>query len=120
MFEVLKYIHQNIDTRLVATEVAHHFGYSKWYFCEKFRSFTGKTFVEYVRFYRMQLAAIDILSGKKISDVAMDYGYDTISGFNKAFLSEYGCLAREYCRRAKESNLYYERRKLSLKQRGSG
>lgn len=105
LHEVLEYIHQNIHTRLVAEEVAYHFGYSKWYFCKKFRDWTGKTFVEYVRGYRMQLAATEILSGKKIIDVAMDWGYDSISGFNKAFCKEYGCLPREYRRRTKEQNI---------------
>lgn len=111
MFEVLKYIHNNITRRLSISEVAEHFGYSKWHFCKKFRDFTGKTFVDYLRCYRIQLAAIDILNGKKITDVALDNGYETVGGFNKAFLKEYGCLPREYKKQAKESQLYYERRK---------
>ncbi len=114
MYEVLEYIHQNIGMKLVAGEVAHQFGYSKWYFCKKFRNHTGKTFVEYVRGYRMQLATAEILSGKKIIDVAMDYGYDSISGFNKAFYSEYGCQPREYCRRARERKNFYESRKFAM------
>ena len=116
MFKVLKYVHDNISHQLSVADVSRHFGYTNTYFCEKFRAFTGRTFVEYVRYYRMQLAALDILKGKKISDVAMDYGYESIGGFNKAFLSVYGCLAREYCKRTQESQLYYERRKLSMYQ----
>lgn len=114
MFEVLKYIHEHITAHLNVAEVAAHFGYSKWYFCEKFRLFTKKTFNEYVRSYRMQAAAIDILSGKKVLDIAFDYGYDSMGGFNKAFLKEFGCLPREYKNRAKESLLYSERRKGSM------
>ena len=37
MFEVLKYIHENIGSDLELADVAKHFGYSKWYFCSKFR-----------------------------------------------------------------------------------
>ena len=114
MQEVLKYIHNNIKEHLVAADVAEHFGYSKWYFSEKFKDFTGKTFTAYVRRYRIQLAALDILSGKKVSDVAMNYGYDCISGFNKAFLKEYGCSPVAYKKQTKESQLYYERKKLSM------
>ncbi len=54
MFAVLKHIHENINKKLTAADIAKEFGWSKWYFCEKFRQFTGKTFVEYVRFYRIQ------------------------------------------------------------------
>ena len=114
MFEVLKYIHENINTPLPLAEVARRFGYSKWYFCEKFRAYTKKTYLEYVRHYRLQLAALDILSGKKIIDAALDHGYDTVGGFNKAFLTEYGCLPREYRKQAKACQLYYERRKLMM------
>ncbi|MBQ8551312.1 MAG: helix-turn-helix domain-containing protein [Clostridia bacterium] len=114
MFEVLSYIHENITNQVSAAETAEHFGYSKWYFCKKFHEFSGMTFTEYVRRYRIQLAAIDILAGKKVTDVAFDYGYDTPGGFNKAFLKEYGCMPRVYKKQAKECQLYYERRKNSM------
>ncbi len=108
MYEVLKYIHNNIEKHLDLSDVANHFGYSKWHFCAKFHKYTGKSFVKYVRHYRLQLAAIDIISGEKITDVAIAYGYETLGGFNKAFLAEFGCLPREYKRQAKETQLYYE------------
>ncbi|MBR4881368.1 MAG: AraC family transcriptional regulator, partial [Clostridia bacterium] len=44
---------------LYATDVARKFGYSKWYFCDKFKKYTGKSFVEYVRHYRISLAAAE-------------------------------------------------------------
>ena len=110
MFEVLKYIHEHISETLTLTDLADRFGYSKWHFCSKFHEYTGKSFTKYVRHYRLQLASIDILSGKKVTDTATAYGYDTLSGFNKAFLAQYGCLPREYKRHAKQTQLYYERR----------
>lgn len=114
MNRILKYIHDNIKEPLLAADVAEIFGYSKWYFCDKFKSFTGKTFVEYVRHYRIQLSALDILSGEKIADVAMNYGYDSVGGFNKAFMKEYGCSPTEYRKQSKEAQLYYEKRRISM------
>jgi len=99
---------------LLASDIALKFGYSKWYFCDKFKNYTGKTFVEYVRHYRIQLSALEILSGKKILDTAILYGYESVSGFNKAFLKEYGCSPTEYIKQAKESQLYYEKRRISM------
>lgn len=116
MYEVLKYIHDNIKTKLELDDISRHFGYSKWHFCSKFRSYTGRSFVKYVRHYRLQLAAVDILSDKTSTDVALEYGYETLGGFNKAFLAEFGCLPREYKRHAKETQFYYERRKLTMYQ----
>ena len=114
MVETLKYIHDNIKNQLNVFEIAKRFGYSKWHFSKKFHEFTGITFTEYVRHYRVQLAAIDILNGKTVTDVALEYGYESMSGFNKAFLKIYGCLPREYAKRAKESQLYYERKKNTM------
>lgn len=114
MYDILKYIHNNIRCPLSAADVAKQFGYSKWYFCDRFKSFTGRTFVEYVRHYRIQLAALDILSGDKVMDVALSYGYDSVGGFNKAFLKEYGCSPKEYARQVRECQLYYEQRRISM------
>ena len=114
MFKVIKYIHDNITERLLLSEVAEQFSYSEKHFSRKFRRFTNMTFSEYVRHYRIQLASIDILNGEKVSDVAIKYGYDTASGFDKAFLKEFGCFPREYKKYAKASQLYYERRKISM------
>ena len=109
VYEVLKYIHKNIEKHLELSDVANLFGYSKWHFCSKFHKYTGKSFVKYVRHYRLQLASLDILSGKKVTDVALEYGYETPGG-----LTEFGCLPREYKKHAKESQFYSERRKLSM------
>ena len=85
MYHVLKYIHDNINRRLSAEEIARQYGYSKWYFGRKFYDYTGMTFVEYVRHYRIQIAALEILEGKKITDVAFDYGYDTSEALIRHF-----------------------------------
>ena len=88
MVEVLKYIHENIKKPLNVFETAALFGYSKWHFSKKFHKFTGVTFTEYVRHYRVQLAAIDILNGETVTKVSLEYGYESLGGFNKAFLKE--------------------------------
>ena len=111
MYRVMKYINENIKQKLSLEKTAALFGYSKWHFCENFKLFTGVPFVEYVRHRRMQLASIDVISGRKFVDIALDYGYETPGGFNKAFLSEFGCLPKEFKTKEKlYRNLYEERR----------
>lgn len=114
MYEVLKYIQENVRENLSLTSVAAKFGYSKWHFCSKFHEYTGKSFVKYIRHFRLQLAALDILAGKKIIDVANDYGYDSVGGFNKAFCAEFGCYPSEYKKNTKNALMYYERRQLTM------
>ncbi len=86
MYRVLKYIHENIREPMSLTEVAEYFNCSKWHFSKKFHQATRMTFNDYARRYRIQLAAIEILQGKKAIEVAFAFGYDTVGGFNKAFL----------------------------------
>lgn len=114
MYGVLKYIHENIKENLTLADVAAKFGYSKWHFCSKFKEYTGKSFVKYVRHFRLQLASLEILSGKKITDIVTCYGYDSPSGFNKAFFSEFGCYPSEYKKNTKDALIYYERRKITM------
>ncbi len=116
MYEALKYIHEHIKEDLVLSEVADIFGYSKWHFSSKFHKYTGSSFSKYIRHFRLQLAALDILADRKLIDVALEYGYDSIGGFNKAFVSEFGCYPSDYKKESKNALCYYERKKNSMYQ----
>ncbi len=96
MYTVLKFINQNIKEKLSLDELADMAGYSKWHFCRLFREYTGKSLTEYVRNKRIQLALLDVLKGKKVVDIAFDYGYDSVHGFIHAFVKEYGCFPMVY------------------------
>ena len=111
MYDVLKYINENLQYELNLTDIAKRFSYSKWYFCEAFKSFTGLTFTEYIRHRRMQLAATEVLNGKKITEIAQECGYDTQCGFNKAFLKEFGCMPSEFRKNEQYYKKQYEERR---------
>ena len=114
MYNVLKYIHNHIKEALNLSDISQQFGYSKWHFCVKFREYTGRSFVKYVRHFRLNLAALEILQGARLLDVAMEYGYESIGGFNKAFLTEFGCYPSDYKKNAKDAFDYYERKKMTM------
>ena len=116
MHEVLKYINEHIREKLTLEDVARRSGYSKWYFCECFKQYAGVTFGEYVRDRRMQRASLELLRGKKATQVAMEYGYETQSGFNKAFLTQYGCLPMEFKKNAAVYRKRYEERRANMYQ----
>ena len=110
MFEILKYIHENIDKNLISSDIAKKFGYSKWHFCSSFRRFTGQTFVGYVNDRKMQYAAMDIIGGATVTDVAFKYGFDTCGGFNKAFLRKFGCYPTQFRKTDAEFHIQYKER----------
>ncbi len=114
MYEVLHYINEHIRETLTLEEVSHRFGYSKWYFCDIFKRYTGMTFIGYISDKRMQLASLALLQGKRATQVASEYGYDTLSGFNKAFLKRYGCLPAEFKKNAVQHRKLYEERQATM------
>ncbi|MCB8814691.1 effector binding domain-containing protein [Desulfosporosinus sp. SRJS8] len=63
---------------------------STFHFQRMYHMITGVTIAEYMRRRRLTLAAQDILSGKKIIDVAYRYGYETPEAFTKAFGKMHG------------------------------
>lgn len=114
LYSVLKYINENLQNKITLEETCRIFGYSKWYFCDLFKQYTGTTFIEYIRHRRMQIASHDVLKGRRLIDIAMDYGYETQSGFNKAFLTEFGCLPTEFKLNENHYRSRYEERKLHM------
>lgn len=86
----IKYIEGNIETKLTLKSIASFAGYSEYHFSRLFREQMGISVMEYVNKRKMRKAAEEILNGEKIIDIAVKYGYDSHSGFIKAFKNEFG------------------------------
>ncbi|WP_264370913.1 helix-turn-helix domain-containing protein [Paenibacillus sabinae] len=72
----------------------------------------GVPVMEYIRKRRLSLASVELYKGRKIIDIAFDYGYETQSGFTKAFRKEYGYNPTQYAvRMAGCQKLSYRRKK---------
>lgn len=89
IFDSLKYIEKNINEPITADEIAKNAGYSLYYFSRMFKKYVGLSIMEYVKDRRLIKASEEIVSGKKIIDVALSYGYQSHSGFTKAFKGKF-------------------------------
>lgn len=92
----IEYIKANIKEKLTGEMIAQHIGYSLYHFCRVFQVCTGMPVMEYVRKRRLSLASVDLFKGRRIIDIAFDYGFETQSGFTKAFRKEYGYSPTQY------------------------
>lgn len=90
VFKSLEYIEKNINEPITAENVAKKSGYSLYYFSRMFKKQMGLSIMEYVRNRRLIKASEEICNGKKIIDVALEYGYQSHSGFTKAFKNKFG------------------------------
>lgn len=92
----LEYIEMNITNTLNPTILSEYIGYSLFHFCRLFQIYKGMSLMEYIRKRRLELSLINIMNKEKIIDVALKYGFETPSGYTKAFRKEYGTTPKKY------------------------
>jgi len=94
--EMLQYIDTNIKEKLSVEKLAARAGFSPYHFCRVFQWEVGYSIMEYVRNRRLFYAASELTSCKRIVDIAVDYGFETHSGFSKAFRRYFGNSPEKY------------------------
>ena len=97
----LDYIEEHIKENLSAEVIANRAGYSVFHFCRIFKAEQQITLMDYIRKRRLSLARQQLLTDEKIIEIAINYGYDTASGFTKAFHKEFGYSPSKYLARMK-------------------
>lgn len=65
-------------------------GYSPYHFYRIFDKQIGYTVMDYVLKRKLQYALYELVRGEKIIQIALDYGFETHSGFTKAFKKCFG------------------------------
>lgn len=96
MKQVWAYLRDRPDAHVTAEELASVSGYSFFHFCHLFTSLTGKSVAAYLRVRSLELAAADLLRGEPVAEISRKRGFDTSSGFSKAFRRQYGITPTEY------------------------
>lgn len=94
--DVVKYINENLMDELRLANIAKLAGYSSGHLSELFKKHTGKSIMFYIRDRRMEAALSEMRKGRRILDIACDYGFETQAGFYKAFNTIIGCAPSEY------------------------
>jgi len=91
------YISSHINDLITLYDLAQACGFSPWHSSRIFKELMGKTPFEYIRAYRISLAALKLRDENvKIIDVAFDFVFDTHEGFTRAFSREFGINPLEY------------------------
>ncbi len=89
--KAIQYIEENLEKEMDITEIAEVAGYAPYHFMRMFSAFTGVGIMEYVRRRRVTKAAEEIQqSNQKIIDIALKYGYESPTAFNRAFQAIHG------------------------------
>ena len=88
--EAVDYIEDNLTETVSYERLGKIAGCSSWHFQRMFTFMAGVPLSEYIRRRKMSLAAVDLQDGGKIMDIALKYGYQSPTAFNRAFQSIHG------------------------------
>lgn len=88
----LSYINEHYTEDITTKSMAEMMSYEESYFCHKFNTITGMTFINYVRKLRMERARDMLLDNTKrdIKKVAAACGYADTNYFTRCFKAYYG------------------------------
>ncbi|HEY4384423.1 MAG TPA: AraC family transcriptional regulator [Ktedonobacteraceae bacterium] len=92
----IDYIEDHLKEDLTAEALAGIACFSPYHYSRVFHAYVGRPLMEYVRCRRLAYAAVELVQGKRIIDIALDYGFETHNGFGKAFRKVYGCSPEKY------------------------
>ena len=90
MNDALSYMEDNLDGDISIEKAARLAFSSQYHFQTIFSFIIGVPLSEYLRRRRLTKAALDLQNGDKVIDVAMRYGYDSPTAFNRAFQVVHG------------------------------
>lgn len=91
------YIALHFAHRITLCDLASAARFSPFYSARIFKELTGFTPSDYIRRLRLSKSALQLRDEKgKIIDAAYDAGYDSVDGYQRAFLREFGCNPRQY------------------------
>jgi len=90
MNDAMSYIEDNLDSEISIEEAALLACSSLYHFQRMFSYIIGVPLSEYIRRRRLTKAALDLQNGNKVIDVALRYGYDSPTAFNRAFQAVHG------------------------------
>lgn len=95
--DIAGYIRQHYQSEICLSDLAARFAVSPYYLSRLFKSTTGFSFLDYLHAIRVRQAQMLLReSGRKVTDVASEVGFDDLSYFAKVFRKYSGCTPLQY------------------------
>ena len=92
-----EYIEKHLRENISFADIARVSFFSPWYARRLFLEYTGVTPSEYIRKLRLKQSALKLRDEDvNILDVALDSGFGSVDGYQRAFRKEFGCNPSAY------------------------
>jgi AraC-like DNA-binding protein/ligand-binding sensor protein len=100
-----RYLDEHLEDKITLDEVASHVGISPFHFCKVFKDNTGMTLTEYVNRRRVEQAKHRLLHpDARVTEIAFDIGFQSLSQFNRSFARYVGMSPTQYRQRRAEDD----------------
>ncbi len=91
------YIAEHLCEDITLADLSRVSFFSPWYSYRLFTQWTNLTPADYIRRFRLSISALKLRDEScKILDVALELGFGSVDGYQRAFFREFGCNPREY------------------------
>lgn len=91
-----EFIQSHLKQDFSLMDISSYVGYSPYHLSRAYKASTGRTLMDYVKEKKIMAAAQEIAQGETVLQVALAFGFDTHSGFTRAFTEVIGCTPQEY------------------------
>ena len=91
------YIREHIQEDITIEDLAEASAFSPWYARRLFQKYLNMTPAVYIRRLKLSKSALKLRDEKvTVLDVALDMGFGSVDGYQRAFRREFGCNPKEY------------------------
>ncbi|MDO4357581.1 MAG: AraC family transcriptional regulator [Clostridia bacterium] len=90
------YIEAHLDEGITLDELARAALFSPWHARRLFIRYTGRTPADYIRRLRLSRSALELHAGRSVTEVALELGFGSVDGYQRAFFREFQCNPGEY------------------------
>ncbi len=95
--KALSYIKMHYGSIIRLEEISSMLNISHHHFCRLFKKATGRTFIEYLNYFRISVAKKKLLqTDLTVSEILISVGFTSISYFNRIFKKQTGFSPTEY------------------------
>lgn len=94
--KIILWTENNYLRKISLDEAANVVGYEKHYFCNKFKSLTGISYINYVNNLRIQYACLLLENGHSVSSVCDKCNFENLSYFIQLFKKNVGVTPKMY------------------------
>ena len=91
------YIREHVQEEITIENLAEASAFSPWHARRLFQKYLNMTPAVYIRRLKLSKSALKLRDEQvTVLDVAMDMGFGSVDGYQRAFRREFGCNPKEY------------------------